>query len=179
MKKVLAFFLSLTLLCGAVAFAENDNKITNESTSNEASTTVSYTIEANQSYVVTIPASLPLVKQSYNKLEATLRIKIEATNFNQLGKKIVVKLKSASRVLTNTTSTNTIPYKIATDMTSLKQVADGAEILTWTSGSTPTTVNGSLFVYTSEQLDETLPAGTYSDDITFIVSVDDITTDVG
>lgn len=58
MKKTLSVILALCLLCCS-ALAEN-NVITNESTSKEAETLVSYTIDPCKEYTVTIPASVTI-----------------------------------------------------------------------------------------------------------------------
>lgn len=180
MKKFLAILMTLCLLCGATVLAEelgtnNDILINQDSDNKSAATTVSYTIAENASYIVTIPASLPLAMTSWGKPDATLPIKLDATNFNVNGKQIAVKLSTAeTRVLTGATSKRTIPYNISKNSSTLVPIENGTAILTWSLNSTNRVVETSVYVFVPVLIDATLPADTYSDTITFTVSVTDI-----
>lgn len=55
MKKILMMALALCLVGGAALADTNNTEITNESATQTATTQLSYTIGASESYTVTIP----------------------------------------------------------------------------------------------------------------------------
>ena len=110
MKKILSLILSLSLLCGAVAFA--DNTITNESGSQSASTTITYTIEQNEEYIVTIPAALTLSHEGDALPAGTMTVSISAENYNVPNHRIRVILGSAAFQMTHENGDDYMPYKI-------------------------------------------------------------------
>lgn len=163
MKKLISLLLTLCLLCGVVALA--DTTINQGSDDKTATTTVSYTIEANDSYTVTIPSSVTLTAGG-NTLSSSMQIKLDATSFNVPRKQIVVKLTAAAMKLVDDTS-NEIPYTITLNDTTVN-VNDA--VLTWHSSNAAKTAYAKLSF--SATLDNQ-PAGSYSDTLTFTVSVED------
>lgn len=170
MKKILALVLALGLLCGGVAMADNTT-INQDSTSKTASTTVSYTIATNETYTVTIPSSVALnPKQDSTALYGELVIDLSAKSFNVAGKGIEVKLSNAAFKLAN--GTNEIAYSIQNGNS---QVGKGDVVLSWMysnfSGHQQITGARALLKITTDSIAATQVAGTYSDTLTFNVSV--------
>lgn len=70
MKKIFALMLTLCLLCGMAALADN-NTITQDSEKKQATTTLTTTID--ESYTISIPASLNI---AYGKKDTALKLQI-------------------------------------------------------------------------------------------------------
>lgn len=165
MKKVLAFFLSLSLLCGALAFAEESttNTITNKTEQKTADTTVIYEIVENDSYTVTIPSKVTL-EDHQGSLSGTLSVKLQTKAFNVSGSQITVKLTKCNFKLV--CGTNEIPYTLKA---SGKEYEQGDSIISWTYGQS-TEVSNTLVVQAT--VSKPLPAGKYTDTLTFTVSIE-------
>lgn len=178
MKKFLAILMTLCLLCSAFAFAEESSTTTinNDSETKTANTTVSYTVEAKQNYTVTIPASLSLTQQNDNTLSNTMTLSLNVGDFNVANKKIIVKLTAASFMLSANNNTTTIPYNI------FKPGSVGVQlntiVLEWSYGtSTSKNLSEKLTITTAPVQSANVPAGDYTDTLTFTVAVTDNTTD--
>lgn len=163
MKKAFAMLLALCLLCGGVALAENST-INQDSASKTADTTVSYTIAENETYTVTIPSSVTLTNAGDN-LSGTVSVRLQTPNFNVVGKTIAVKLTKAAFELAN--GDNKIPYSIKS---AGNGVALNDTVLSWTYGDATTDNTKALTVQSTNGLSN-LPAGDYTDTLTFTVSV--------
>lgn len=168
MKKILALVLALTLLCCGAAVA--DTTIDQSSTDRNANTTLSYTITKvdNEEYIVTIPSSVTLTNGT-SGLSGTITIKLDAPNFNVDGKKIEVKLTSSANDFSLKYGNSKIAYSIETSSNTV--VAANGTVLSWTySDQANTTASETLTVSSTDNL-TALPAGTYTDTLTFNVSV--------
>lgn len=173
MKKFLALALALCLLCGGVALAD-DTTINQDSTGNTGSTTVSYTIQPNETYTVTIPSSVTLTADEDSALTGSMTIALDASNFNVYGKTINVKLTGTTNDFNLVNGTNKIEYSLTrSDNTEPLQI--GALVLNWSLS------NGLLYeAYTCSgtyairsTIPAHAPAGNYTDTLTFTVSVDE------
>lgn len=158
MKKILALVLALCLCCG-IAVADT---ITEKSDSNTASTTVSYTIEACEEYTVTIPSSVKLENKS-GTLSGLVSVRLDTSKFNVVGKTITVKLSEAALNLVNGASK--IAYTLKNAGVEYKA---GDTVLEWAYGGA--TDQTKALVVTA-YMPSNLPAGDYSDTLTFTVSV--------
>lgn len=169
MKKFLAILMTLCLLCGALAFAEEStaNTITNKTENKTANTTVSYKIAENDSYTVTIPSKVTLEDKGSGQLSGILSVKLLTTNFNISGKQITVKLTTCALKLVY--GTNKISYTLKA---AGKEYAQGDSIITWTYGDKTTNTTNTLVV--GATVSQTLPAGEYTDTLTFTVSVESV-----
>ena len=161
MKKIIAVILSLCLLCGTVALAE----ITAHN--GTSSTTVTYTIQNNEAFTVTIPASLNL-SMEYGKPAGDLKISLSAPNFNVAGKTISVALTAANFKLINGDSE--IAYTIK-DKNAGTEISLNNTVLSWTSGGASTTADSTLRI---EGATAGTTAGTYQDKLTFTASVGNV-----
>ncbi len=176
MKRILAFALALCLLCGVTAYADNTT-INQDSASKEASTTVSYTIATCKEYTVTIPASVTMSGTSDN-IRGSITVQLNTTKFNDAGKTIKVVLSSAANGYENNkyalvSGENKIPYVLKQEGNEYKP---GDTVLEWTYGEgTQVSKTLNAQAYPSSNL----PAGTYSDTLTFTVSVDGTSTGIG
>lgn len=164
MKKLFALVLTLCLLCGSVAVAENTT-INQDSNDKTASTTVSYTIAACEEYTVTIPSSVTLT--GTDNLSGTMRISLKTENFNVFGKTITVKLTSSVNdlKLKLANSTSEIDYTLKAGGVKY-QVND--TLLSWTYSQN---TDQTLALVAQATVSSKLPAGEYTDTLTFAVSV--------
>lgn len=166
MKKILALVLTLCLLCGGVAVAENTT-INQDSTSKTANTTLSYTIATNETYTVTIPSKVELNNKD-GALSGTVSVRLQTPNFNVSGKTITVKLTSSANdlKLKLANSKSEIPYTLKAAGKEYK--ADDI-LLNWTYGEK---TDQTLTLVAQATVSSNLPAGEYTDTLTFTVSVD-------
>lgn len=168
MKKILAIVLILCLLCGGVALADNTT-INQDSTSQNATTTVSYTIATCEEYTVTIPSSVTMSGSSDN-ISGSISISLNITKFNVAGKTIKVVLSSAANGYTDgkyalVSGENKINYTLKQ---SGKEYKPGDTVIEWTyGGGTQVSQSLNAQAYPSANL----PAGDYTDTLTFTVSV--------
>lgn len=161
MKKLFSLILALCLLCSGAALA--DNTITaNNGTS---TTTVTYTIQQNESFTVTIPASVTLTAGKASGLSGSMTISLNADKFNVSGKGIDVKLSNAAFKLVS--GSNEIAYTIQKGSDNVQK---GDTVLSWAFGSGVFTASQELTI-TAQSVAEHLPAGEYKDTLTFAVSV--------
>lgn len=163
MKKILAMVLTLCLLCCGVALADNTT-INQDSTSQTADTTVSYTVAENESYIVTIPSAVTLENKK-GSLSGAVSVRLQTPSFNVSGKTITVKLTSTANDFNLVNGNNQITYTLKAGGVMYK-VDD--TLLSWTYGeNTDQTLAlvANAFDYGS------LPAGDYTDTLTFTVSV--------
>ena len=152
MKKILALILSLCLLCGAAALAENTK-----------TTEIYYEMAANETYTVTIPAALNLSGAEEGRPTGYMDVKIEAADFNVPGKTVSVTLTAAGFKLVNGESD--MPYIIEMDGSA---VALNDLIAAWTFGDEA--ASKQLRVHVTS-LDNALVAGKYTDTLTFTLGV--------
>lgn len=162
MKKIFAMALALCLPCGMTALADNTT-INQDSTSKTADTTVSYTIAENETYTVTIPSSVTLTGS--DNLSGMISIGLKTEKFNVPGKTIAVKLTSAENDFKLVNGEKKIPYTLKAAGVEYK--ADDT-VLEWTYGNA-TDQTKALVV--SAIVSSNLPAGEYTDTLTFTVSV--------
>lgn len=176
MKKMFAVLLSLCLLCGACALADGTTEITNESTTNEAETTVR--IEIPASYTVTIPASITI---DANTRKGSGEIKIADYPCLSAGKKrlnvYVDTPKGANGAATymKDSSGHLLYYRMYKDnstqaiftKTLLLQVSGGAT----STGTSPAKLSTTLNFEIPEGYSDTIYkyAGEYTETLTFIV----------
>ena len=163
MKKILAIIMTACLLCGAVALAETQIT-TNNGT---ATTKVSYTIETNESFAVTIPSSVNLTMTN-DQFTGNLYVKLDASNFNVTGKTIVVRLTSAAFKLVN--GSNEIHYTIDNGA-----ISTNSPVLSWISVNTPYVVDKTMTI--NANVSAGLAAGTYADTLTFTAAVTETVSD--
>lgn len=164
MKKLLVFCLTLCLLCGAYASAEKSNTITQDLGTTD--TIVKYTILPCEEFTVTIPSNVTLTQE--NSLGADMTISLSAPKFNVKDKKITVALTNAAFKLVN--GSYEIPYTISPKEGNSAYQKNSA-VLEWRSGSTDTTASQALHIAAQMQSLNNLPAGIYSDCLTFTVTV--------
>lgn len=179
MKKILMMALALCLLCGGAALADtNNNEETMSPEKTTATTTLSYTIDANESYTVTIPSSVGLsLNDSNNKLSGSLEVKLDASSFNVEGKTISVKMSQNSGALMRQDG-GTIPFNVYKDTIAEGNEVQGAEanrtFISWTFGQAGSAnISQTLLIGTGDI--STCPAGDYKGLVMFAVSVTDAT----
>lgn len=172
MKKFLALALALCLLCGGVALAD-DTTINQDSTGNTGSTTVSYTIQPNETYTVTIPSSVTLTADEDSALTGSMTIALDASNFNVSGKKINVKLTDTTNDFNLVNGQQKISYFLKRNGNT-EAIAKGSLVLDWASsnGLTYGSYTNNATYTISAEIPEHAPAGDYTDTLTFTVSVD-------
>ena len=158
MKKILALLLALCLLCGMVALAEGNTTYTDQD--EEGTTTVSYTVEVNESYTITIPSSIAL---SDNETSKELKVDLDASDFNNNTSFIVVELQQPSFMLGDA-----IPYTITDDG---EPVTGAYTVLGWTYDADNKTATNTLTI-TLGEVPTGLAVGEYSDTLTFTATVD-------
>lgn len=164
MKKLFAVMLSLCLLCGMAALAE-DTTIT--ASGETGSVTVSYKVPEDFRFTVTIPPSINLTAaQGATEATGTLSIAVNVTACNVSDQMIIVELTKSLNdfTLVSAESADAISYAVKKDGT---DVAEKAEILRYEVESVPADTSVSLDL--SAQIDK-VAAGTYSDTLTFTVS---------
>lgn len=173
MKRIFAMMLSLCLLGGGAALAE-DTTINQDSTSKTAETKVSYSIATCEEYTVTIPSSITLNTDptSSTKIKGSMQISINADKFNVPGKSVVVKLQHRGESLkTKNDDSSYIAYYILKDNTGVQL---GATILSWTwAWNGDKQVSATLDI--AANISAALSAGDYTDTMTFSVNVETTT----
>ncbi len=169
MKRFLAMLLALCLLGGADALA--DTTLTSDGSAGE--TEVTYTITENKSFTVTIPATLSIDSETN---EGSMELEIHAAGFNAPDYVIAVFLTSSTGYVPSeqafylTNGTNTIPYELQRDDLTLRMTEP---ILTWTSGrETDSRAAATVKAIATPGAD--LPAGTYTDTLTFTAMLIDM-----
>ncbi len=175
MKKLISLLLTLCLLCGVVALA--DTTINQGSDDKAATTTVSYTINTCEDYTVTIPSSVSMSGTSDN-ISGTISISLDTTTFNVASKTIKVVLSSAANGYTDgkyalVNGENKINYTLKRSGQEFKL---GDTLIEWTYGN-GTQVSVSLIAQAYPSAN--LPAGNYTDTLTFTVSVESTEANIG
>ena len=170
MKKRFAMLLALCLLCGAGALAEGTPAATRE-------TNVTYTIAENTDYTVEIPATVALTPGNET---GSLAITIKAPNFNAPNHWVSVKLTGSENFVDAGDGTGqfylkngntTIPYGIKMQSDYDAYVED--EIAVWFYGQDePTGTTTTLTVTANPPAGVILPAGAYTDRLTFTAGVE-------
>lgn len=165
MKKIYAAIFALCLMCGTTALAANSTTIDQDSTDKTGSTTVSYTIKENETYTVTIPSSVSL--KGTDNLNGILSIGLKTDNFNVSGITIEVKLTSTENDFNLVNGTSKIAYTLKAS-----NVVYGVNdtLLSWKYGQK---TDQTLALVPMATVSSTLPAGDYTDTLTFKVSVTD------
>lgn len=176
MKKLFALVLTLCLLCGMTALAE-DTTINQDTEEKQASTSVSYTITPCEEYTVTIPSSVTLTTDPNNstKLQGNMQISLNADKFNVPGKSILVKLQNRGESLKTQNDANSyIAYSV---LKTNAGVQLGDTILSWAwawNGAKQASVTLDI----AASISAALSAGTYTDTMTFSVSVEQTTAEI-
>lgn len=164
MKKLMAVILMACLLCGAFALAET----TLDKDSTTGTTTLIYTvsqIEDPTSYVVTIPSTIAF--DSSTK-EANGNIVIGANPVLTEGKRLNIRMNSDYTLEETSDSTLTLAYAFRTAGGNTTQ--NSVVLGSWSADQVVSDTSVPLsFVLTQEPA----TAGTYSDSVTFIVSLID------
>lgn len=168
MKKIYAAIFALCLMCGTTALAAENNSTTinQDSIAKTGSTTVSYTIEENETYTVIIPSSVKLTN-SGDKLSGPVSVKLQTGSFNVAGKRITVSLTGTTNGFKLKNGANEIPYNLKAGGI---EYGAGSIVLSWTYGDTYTDQTNPLNVQTTKGF-ANFPAGDYTDTLTFNVSV--------
>lgn len=166
MKKIYAAIFALCLMCGTTALAAEKNSITinQNSTDKTGSTTVSYTIEENETYTVTIPSEVTL-KNDKGTLSGSVSVRLQTASFNVPDKTITVELSTAALKLVN--ENREINYTLSA---AAKEYKAGDTVLRWTYGENTDQTNA---LVATAYVSSNLPAGDYTDTLTFKVSVTD------
>lgn len=173
MKKFVALMMVLCLVCGAVALAE-DYTLNKDNTS--CGTTVSYTIAANETYTVMIPASVELqlvtLAGGGNGLTGTLDVKLGAPDFN-VNKIIKVFVKSGNKgKLIAEGVQEGIPYFMAlNDLSNILNLEEEQLILSCDRTEANTNPTLSLLINAEEKV---WFAGEYTDTLQFRVALEDV-----
>ena len=179
MKKVFILSCILCLLCSC---ALADNIITNESTSKEAETLISYTIEACKEYTVTIPSSVTIG----DSRTSTLTVSLDATKYQlNPGSSVAifnVCLSGNANGLSHTTGSVKYYLKNGTEqieyvMTNEDQeniIPGSADIIyaDYFSDAWPTAAESATITLTAYPTGNENP-GTYTDTLTFDVTVNE------
>lgn len=150
------------------SIAENTNTTIKQDTADKtAQTKVSYTIAANESYTVTIPSGVALTNTD-GTLSGSIEIGLDASNFNTTGKTIEVKLTDGAFELVN--GENKIQYEIKK---SNEKVVKNDTVLSWICTGTGSASQTETLAVSANNVAANLPAGEYTDTLTFTVSVTD------
>lgn len=165
MKRILCSLLVLSLLCAGVALA--DTNITTDGGTGE--TTLTYTVpEPESNYTVIIPAD---VKFAEEQTSTTMQISIEAGSTLAKDKRLDVSLSDTQNFYRLLNGDNEIEYQIWKDDIT---VSAGSKVLSWTAGEAIPEATTLTMKITSSM--EGLPAGDYTDRLTFKVALNDVTT---
>ncbi len=154
--------LALCLLGGMTAEAE----MTLTSDGSTGSTEVTYTIMENRDFTVTIPATLSIDSETNT---GSMELEIYAAGFNAPGYVIAVCLTGSTGYVDSekafylTNGANTIPYELQRSDLPLRMKEP---ILTWTSGLEESYMAAAT-VKAIATPEGDLPAGTYTDTLTF------------
>lgn len=159
----LAFAFALCMAFGVGAMAENIT-ITNSTTDGKGTTEVSYVVGPYTNYTVTIPSKVELTATT-GSAQATGSLTVSLTaQSNVSNAQITVTMESTNVFKLKQDSTE-IAYTVTKNNTEIKQ-KDG--VLKWEkSATTPET---SVTLTASATINDTLPAGTYTDTLTFTVT---------
>lgn len=166
--------LALCLLGGGSALADELKADTGT-----GSTSVTYTIEEDWTYTLTIPSDVAISSAS-NKGEMV--ITLEAPSFNVMGGKIIVFLSGTTGdsyeadggkfYLTNTDdSAKTILYSLYGSANPSTPIQKNFSVLEWTCNGETTGAQETLTLKAEPAAG--LPAGTYKDTLTFTVELHD------
>lgn len=162
MKRFLTMLLALCLLGGAGALA--DTTLTSDGSAGE--TEVTYTIAEDKTFTVTIPATLSISPEND---EGSMELVIDAAGFNAPDYVIAVCLTGSTGYVDGeqafylTNGANKIPYELQRRGSALRMTEP---ILTWTSGSEQSYMT-TVAVKAIAAPGDNLPAGTYTDTLTF------------
>lgn len=165
MKKLLSLALVLCLMLGVTAMAEG-NTITQDSSEKKGQTTVKFNIEATENYTVTIPSSVSLDKTSTGTIEGSDKIVLDTRDFHATGKTVTVTLSSSANGFKLKNGDNEISYTMKSG--SVIMTGD-MTLASWTFGQ-DTYQNVPISFECDTNLSN-LPAGDYTDTLTFTVSV--------
>ncbi|MDO5425536.1 MAG: hypothetical protein Q4F41_17630 [Eubacteriales bacterium] len=178
-KKFSAMILAAALaaMAGTTALAESTTVTTNESstiTKNgySGNTTVSYTVEANDYFVVTVPASVVI---SSDTKTAELTVSLDGSQYETQNKKFEVNLTggigiNGKEFYLKMDDTNSVQYTITKSDNSVLTASSGSNnVLTWNSSNTEKTVSETLTLTLSDT--DSLAAGTYTARLDFTVFI--------
>lgn len=178
MKKILGWMLVLSLLCAGSAWATDAQDGTITTSGGTQSTTVIYKVEPATDFTVTIPANFPLsvgedtTDSGSQSLTGSQKLVIQPENFNVAGKGVAVALTKSSHglKLMSSDGMNSIEYTIGDENGTALTVSE-SPFMYWKYGDQATAVEVMLTI--SAEITSALPAGEYTDTLTFTVSVVD------
>lgn len=160
MKKLVALTLALCLLGGAAALAENT--FTHEGlVSGQGKTEVTYTVEPNTEFTVTIPSAVAIDPETF---AGSMELALSAPAYNVRGGAVTVELVPGERSLKN--GDTAVPYVLADGKGEFASDAE-VSVLGWQCDGVTTAVSSTLTVTAEKRGD--LPAGLYTDQLTFKV----------
>lgn len=164
MKKLFTLILTLCLLGGANALAE-DTQVSVDGES--GSTTVSYTVERNAEFIVTIPAAATLTGTAEAAdVTGDLTIALDGTKVNVNGFKVTVTLDKSANSFKLVNGDTQVAYTVSKDGSA---ITAGAEVLVWTYDPTETAKTASQTLSLSATAASFVVAGEYTDTLTFKV----------
>ena len=160
MKKLICLLLTLSLLCGGVALAENT---IDTSTPSQDTTVIFEVPEPVTDYTVTIPASVAFVDDATT---TNMTVTIGADSTLAVGATLLVTLESSANSFQLKQGGSAIAYQIEQGGSSLSA---GSAVLSWTQGEEiPAAATLNLEVTGSI---DGLPYGSYTDTLTFKATV--------
>lgn len=160
MKELVALMLALCLLGGAAALAENT--FTHEGLlSGQGTTEVTYTVQPNTEFTVTIPSSVTI---DTGTNQGSMTLALSAPAYNVRGDIVSVMLAPGERSLKNGDAA--IPYVIKAGEDVLEPSLE-VDVLSWTCDGVTKDAGSTLTVTAMPGSD--LPAGSYTDQLTFKV----------
>lgn len=160
MKKFFAMMMVLSVIWTMGALAENgviDQK------DGSANLTVSYNVQPDRTFVVTIPASLEMQEMD-EALSASLNVSLDASKYNVEDETLILMLTNAA-------------FKLVYNESEIAYSVFGGEvplglndaILSWSFGEARS--QQKTLTFTADVPTDVLPSGEYADTLTFSVSI--------
>ena len=171
MKKLFAFVLTLCLLCGAVALAENTTTITNNSAEQSGTTTLTCVVDT--SYTVIIPSAVTIdldTRKGSGEVVVAAKPVIENNKWLRVTFAGTANVLGAATRLLNTTSGYNvyIPYNIYKDGDMDNPIWKETSLLTVGGGSDEQKVTLDFVIADDTEIKY---AGTYTDTLTFNIAI--------
>lgn len=166
MKKILAFVLTMCMLFATVALADSNNQtITDASTDNTATTTLSVTL--SESYTVVIPSELTITPGTVNTdltvTVTSLRLAPDTATTHRV-LRVAVDTENSATALTSENTDATIPFVISLSNSNIKHLDFDNNQLT-----------RNFIIAINENDWKAAPATSYNATLKFIISLTDTT----